>query len=76
MVNKAVKAAKRTLADPNDKRIGVVWHTTGSGKSLSMVFFASIVARKLNNPTMLVINDRNDLDDQLLILSLCIGLQF
>ena len=64
-VNKAVKAAKRTLADPNDKRIGVVWHTTGSGKSLSMVFFASIVARKLNNPTMLVINDRNDLDDQL-----------
>jgi len=65
MVNKAVKAASRTLADPNDKRIGVVWHTTGSGKSLSMVFFASIVARKLNNPTMLVINDRNDLDDQL-----------
>lgn len=65
MVNKAVKAAKRTLADPNDKRIGVVWHTAGSGKSLSMVFFASIVARKLNNPTMLVINDRNDLDDQL-----------
>ncbi|MDY4728738.1 MAG: HsdR family type I site-specific deoxyribonuclease, partial [Lactobacillus amylovorus] len=65
MVNKAVKAAKRTLANPNDKRIGVVWHTTGSGKSLSMVFFSSIVARKLNNPTMLVINDRNDLDDQL-----------
>lgn len=65
MVNKAVKAATRTIADPNDKRIGVVWHTTGSGKSLSMVFFASIVARKLNNPTMLVINDRNDLDDQL-----------
>lgn len=65
MVNKAVRAAKRTIADPNDKRIGVVWHMTGSGKSLSMVFFASIVARKLNNPTMLVINDRNDLDDQL-----------
>lgn len=65
MVNKAVAAAKRTITNPNDKRIGVVWHTTGSGKSLSMVFFASIVARKLNNPTMLVINDRNDLDDQL-----------
>lgn len=65
MVNKAVKAAKQTLSNPNDKRIGVVWHTTGSGKSLSMVFFAGIVARKLNNPTMLVINDRNDLDDQL-----------
>jgi type I restriction enzyme R subunit len=65
MVNKAVKAAKRALDSPDDKRIGVVWHTTGSGKSLSMVFFSSIVARKLNNPTLLVINDRNDLDDQL-----------
>lgn len=65
MVNKAVLAAKRTLENPEDKRIGVVWHTTGSGKSLSMVFFSSIVARKLNNPTILVINDRNDLDDQL-----------
>lgn len=65
MVNKAVEAAKRTLNDPKDKRIGVVWHTTGSGKSLSMVFFSSIVARKLNNPTLLVVNDRNDLDDQL-----------
>lgn len=65
MVNKAVRAAKRTLNNPDDKRIGVVWHTTGSGKSLSMVFFSSIVARKLNNPTLLVINDRNDLDDQL-----------
>ena len=65
MVNKAVEAAKRTLNDLKDKRIGVVWHTTGSGKSLSMVFFSSIVARKLNNPTLLVVNDRNDLDDQL-----------
>ena len=65
MVNKAVEAAKRTLNNSKDKRIGVVWHTTGSGKSLSMVFFSSIVARKLNNPTLLVVNDRNDLDDQL-----------
>lgn len=65
MVNKAVQSAKRALNNPEDKRIGVVWHTTGSGKSLSMVFFSSIVARKLNNPTLLVINDRNDLDDQL-----------
>ena len=65
MVNKAVQAAERTLNNPEDKRIGLVWHTTGSGKSLSMVFFSSIVARKLNNPTLLVINDRNDLDDQL-----------
>ncbi len=65
MVNKAIKSAKRAIESPDDKRVGVVWHTTGSGKSLSMVFFAGIAARKLNNPTMLVINDRNDLDDQL-----------
>ena len=65
MVNKAVKRTSKVLADPDDKRIGVVWHTTGSGKSLSMVFYSGIVARKLGNPTILVINDRNDLDDQL-----------
>lgn len=65
MVNKAVKAAARTLNNPRDKRIGVVWHTTGSGKSLSMVFFSGIVSRKLGNPAILVLNDRNDLDDQL-----------
>ena len=65
MVNKAIKKARLTMNDINDKRIGVIWHTTGSGKSLSMVFFAGIAARKLGNPTLLVINDRNDLDDQL-----------
>ncbi|WEV40696.1 type I restriction endonuclease subunit R [Lactobacillus sp. ESL0681] len=65
MVNKAVQRAGVTLKDPENKRIGVVWHTTGSGKSLSMVFFSGIVSRKLGNPTILVINDRNDLDDQL-----------
>lgn len=65
MVNKAIAKAEATISDPSDKRIGVVWHTTGSGKSLSMVFFAGIAARKLGNPTLLVINDRNDLDDQL-----------
>lgn len=65
MVNKAVDSTRKALINPDDKRIGVVWHTTGSGKSLSMVFYSSIVARKLNNPTLLVINDRNDLDDQL-----------
>ncbi len=50
-----------------DKRIGVVWHTQGSGKSLSMLFFASKVIRHpyMKNPTVLVITDRNDLDDQL-----------
>ncbi|WP_125771135.1 type I restriction endonuclease subunit R [Companilactobacillus furfuricola] len=65
MVNKAVKVASKVVKDPEDKRIGVVWHTTGSGKSLSMVFFSGIAARKMGNPTILVINDRNDLDDQL-----------
>lgn len=65
MVNKAITVADKVVHDPKDKRIGVVWHTTGSGKSLSMVFFSGIAARKLNNPTILVINDRNDLDDQL-----------
>ncbi|UZN41734.1 type I restriction endonuclease subunit R [Lactobacillus sp. IBH004] len=65
MVNKAIKAANKAIKSHDDKRIGVVWHTTGSGKSLSMVFFTSIAARKLNNPTFVVINDRNDLDDQL-----------
>ncbi len=50
-----------------DQRIGVVWHTQGSGKSLSMMFFASKVIRHpyMKNPTVLVITDRNDLDDQL-----------
>ena len=49
------------------RRIGVVWHTQGSGKSLSMVFYAGKVARypDMDNPTLVVITDRNDLDDQL-----------
>ena len=65
MVNKAVDRTAETLQEPQNNRIGVVWHTQGSGKSLSMVFFSGIVSRKLRNPTILVINDRNDLDDQL-----------
>ena len=48
-----------------DHRAGVVWHTQGSGKSLSMVFYAGKVVQRLNNPTIVVITDRNDLDDQL-----------
>lgn len=49
-----------------DHKAGVVWHTQGSGKSLSMVFYVGKVVRMLNNPTIVVITDRNDLDDQLL----------
>ena len=48
-----------------DQKAGVVWHTQGSGKSLSMVFFTGKIVLALNNPTILVITDRNDLDDQL-----------
>ncbi len=50
-----------------DRRAGVVWHTQGSGKSLSMVFFAGklVLAPEMNNPTLVVLTDRNDLDQQL-----------
>jgi type I restriction enzyme R subunit len=52
---------------PGDRRIGVVWHTQGSGKSLTMVFYAGRVVREpaMENPTIVVLTDRNDLDDQL-----------
>ena len=52
---------------PGDRRIGVVWHTQGSGKSLTMVFYAGRIIRepKTENPTIVVLTDRNDLDDQL-----------
>src|SRR5690606_3927882 len=55
------KAAKKD----GDRKGGVVWHTQGSGKSLSMVFYTGKIVQALNNPTILVITDRNDLDDQL-----------
>lgn len=52
---------------PGDKRAGVVWHTQGSGKSLSMVFYVGklVLAEAMNNPTIMVLTDRNDLDQQL-----------
>ena len=52
---------------PGDRRAGVVWHTQGSGKSFSMLFFAARVIREpvMQNPTLVVLTDRNDLDDQL-----------
>lgn len=51
---------------PNgDRKAGVVWHTQGSGKSLSMVFYTGKIVLAMDNPTVLVITDRNDLDDQL-----------
>ncbi len=53
--------------DPGDRRIGVVWHTQGSGKSLTMAFYAGRIVREpaMKNPTILVLTDRNDLDNQL-----------
>ena len=52
---------------PGDRRVGVIWHTQGSGKSLTMVFYAGAVIREpaMENPTIVVLTDRNDLDDQL-----------
>lgn len=66
-VNRAVQSSIIASGTNGDKRGGVVWHTQGSGKSLSMVFYSGklITAPEMQNPTILVITDRNDLDDQL-----------
>lgn len=64
-VNKAVDTTKRAISERGDKRAGVVWHTQGSGKSLTMVFYAGKLVLELNNPTLVVLTDRNDLDQQL-----------
>lgn len=64
-VKKAVVSTKKASADGGDGRGGVFWHTQGSGKSLSMVFYAKYLQDALNSPTIVVITDRNDLDDQL-----------
>ena len=62
-VSKAIERAQQAV--DGDGKIGVFWHTQGSGKSLSMVFFAHLLQERLENPTIVVITDRNDLDDQL-----------
>ncbi len=61
------EAGRRHGGDPGDRRIGVVWHTQGSGKSLTMAFYAGRMIREpaMANPTIVVLTDRNDLDDQL-----------
>lgn len=60
------KAVVSTVnATQTDGRGGVFWHTQGSGKSLSMVFYAHLLQQELNSPTIVVLTDRNDLDDQL-----------
>jgi type I restriction enzyme, R subunit len=64
-VNKAIESVKKASSEKGNRKGGVVWHTQGSGKSLSMVFFSGKLVLQLNNPTIVVITDRNDLDDQL-----------
>lgn len=62
-VRKAIESTKHATA--TDGKGGVFWHTQGSGKSLSMVFYAHLLQQALDSPTIVVITDRNDLDDQL-----------
>ncbi|TET39228.1 MAG: type I restriction endonuclease subunit R [Planctomycetota bacterium] len=66
-VNKAIECTVKASSPKGDKRIGVVWHTQGSGKSLSMAFYAGKIIQHpaMENPTLVVITDRNDLDEQL-----------
>ena len=63
----AAETNRRHGGDPGDRRIGVVWHNQGSGKSLTMAFYAGALVRHpdMENPTIVVLTDRNDLDDQL-----------
>lgn len=65
-VKKAVDSTRNALEEKS-RKVGVVWHTQGSGKSLSMVFYSGIVVSdsEFDNPTIVVLTDRNDLDDQL-----------
>lgn len=64
-VNKAVEATLEASSPEGDKRCGVIWHTQGSGKSLIMAFYAGKLVLEMDNPTLVVLTDRNDLDDQL-----------
>ncbi len=61
------EAGRKPGGEPGDRRIGVVWHTQGSGKSLTMAFYTGAIIREpaMENPTVVVLTDRNDLDDQL-----------
>jgi type I restriction enzyme R subunit len=66
-VNKAVDCTLEAAPPKGDRRVGVVWHTQGSGKSLTMVFYAGKIIQHpaMSNPTLVLLTDRNDLDDQL-----------
>ncbi len=62
-VNKSLESTNKAIK--GNKKAGVVWHTQGSGKSLTMVFYSGKLVREFDNPTIIVLTDRNDLDDQL-----------
>lgn len=64
-VRKAIESTCKAAGEGGDGKGGVFWHTQGSGKSLSMVFYAHLLQQALDSPTIVVITDRNDLDDQL-----------
>lgn len=71
---KALASAINAIKEAGDRKVGVIWHTQGSGKSFLMAFFAGLLVRapELQNPTILIVTDRNDLDDQLFgTFSLC-----
>ena len=66
-IEKAIQETLRATSESGDRKAWVVWHTQGSGKSLSMVFYAGrlVVEPAMKNPTVVILTDRNDLDDQL-----------
>ena len=64
---KAIDATVTATGEDGNRRCGVVWHTQGSGKSFTMLFYSGLVVshQQMNNPTLVMLTDRNDLDDQL-----------
>jgi len=64
-VNVAIEETLRATKKNGDKKIGIIWHTQGSGKSITMLFYTGKLVQLLNNPTIQLITDRNDLDNQL-----------
>ncbi len=64
-VKKAIKSTQKAISEKGDRKVGIIWHTQGAGKSLSMVFYTGQLILNFDNPTVVVITDRNDLDDQL-----------
>ncbi|UUO16371.1 type I restriction endonuclease subunit R [Dolichospermum heterosporum] len=76
-VNKAITSTIKATRTDGDRKVGVVWHTQGSGKSLTMAFYSGklIQQPEMENPTLVILTDRNDLDDQLFTtFSSCIDL--